>query len=353
MSMDGSLINTAFWVGGIVLLALMLWGVNRILERQRRVKHFSRHLVMMAITFIAILVALLALPDNLIDNQTALNLVGIATTVIVTLSSATLVANAMAGIMLRSVRSFRAGDFIRVDEYMGRVSERGLFHVEIQTAQRDLVTLPNRFLISRPTTVVRSSGTVVVADVSLGYDAARQVVEPLLIEAAERAGLEDPFVQVRELGDYSVTYRAAGVLTDVKTLFDARSLLRRMVLDTLHGAGVEIPSPMLVGHRPLPSREPLIPEVDDILLPRQEGTESSAPSELIFDKADQAEAEERARVEVEALRAREKQIRDEVKATSELERPKLEAELEGLRTSLAEAETRLVALEEVKESEDE
>jgi len=37
-----------------------------------------------------------------------------------------------------------------VGDYFGRVTERGLFHVEIQTEDRDLATLPNMFLVSQP-----------------------------------------------------------------------------------------------------------------------------------------------------------------------------------------------------------
>ena len=52
--------------------------------------------------------------------------------------------------MLRTVRNFRAGDFIRVNDQFGRVTDRGLFHVEIQTADSDLITLPNLYLAAEP-----------------------------------------------------------------------------------------------------------------------------------------------------------------------------------------------------------
>ena len=54
-----------------------------------------------------------------------LALLGLALTAVIALSSTTFVANAMAGLMLRSVKSFRPGDFIRVGEQSGRVTERG------------------------------------------------------------------------------------------------------------------------------------------------------------------------------------------------------------------------------------
>ena len=48
------------------------------------------------------------------------------------------------------------------------------------------------------------------------------------------AELKDPFVQVLDLGDFSVTYRVAGLLEDTKRLLTFRSRLRVAMLDCLH-----------------------------------------------------------------------------------------------------------------------
>lgn len=66
-----------------------------------------------------------------------------------TLASTTLLGNALAGLMLQTIGHFRIGDFIRVGEHCCRVSERGLFHTEIQTEQRELTMLPNLCISSR------------------------------------------------------------------------------------------------------------------------------------------------------------------------------------------------------------
>jgi len=68
-------------------------------------------------------------------------------------------------------------------------------------------------------------------------------VKSLLEKAAASVGLEEPIVQILELGDFSVTYRAAGILRDVKALLGTRAQLRVAILDQLHAAGIEIVSP--------------------------------------------------------------------------------------------------------------
>ena len=345
--------DVPFSVGVIIVLILALGLADRIMERQAGVTKFTRQLTLISLTAMAALTGLLALPDSIADNQSVVQIVGIAATVVVTLSSTTLVSNAMAGLMLRSVRSFRAGDFIKVDDHLGRVSERGLFHVEIQTIQRDLVTLPNQFLITRPMTVVRHSGTVITTDVSLAYDVAHQVVEPLLMEAAERTGLEEPFVQVITLGDYTVTYRVAGFLSDVKSLFTAQSSLRRRVLDTLHDGGVEIASPLLVGHRPLPELDSLVPKIDQAVLEHRQEDESVAPADLIFDKAEEAELDRRTKEELEALRDDLKELEQEAKKATDLEKAKLAENIDALRSQIEVVEAEIEAREEDAEMEEE
>ena len=171
-------------------------------------QRLPRQLALLGVTLFGLVLLVIALPLETETRGQVLSLAGIAFTAVLTLSSTTFVGNAMAGLMLRSIRSFRPGDYIRVDGSFGRVTERGLFHVEIQTVDRDLTTLPNTFLITHPVKVVRADGTIVSETVSLGYDVSRQRVEALLLQAAERTGLVEPFVQVTELGDYSVALSA-------------------------------------------------------------------------------------------------------------------------------------------------
>jgi small-conductance mechanosensitive channel len=66
----------------------------------------------------------------------------------------------------------------------GKCRGAGRFHTEIQTDERTLTTLPNLYLVTNPVTTLRSSGTVVSATVSLGYDVPRGRIEELLLEAA-------------------------------------------------------------------------------------------------------------------------------------------------------------------------
>ena len=272
-----------------VLVIILLFVLQRALNRGVGTDgHQARNqLILLGVTSAGLLVIILTMPIGDSTRGQILGLLGIVLSAGIALSSTTFLGNAMAGIMLRAVKNFRMGDFIRTGDHFGRVSERGIFHTEIQTEDRELTTLPNLYLVTNPVTTIRSSGTVIAATVSLGYDVNRARITELLLRAAERAELEDPFVQVLELGDYSVTYRIAGLLSDVKHFITARSRLRGCVMDALHDGKVEIVSPTFMNTRALAEGRVFIPK-------KHRGASieelESAPESVVFDKAEEAES---------------------------------------------------------------
>ncbi len=273
----------------LVVVATMIgiivarWFVYRRAGADEAEARFRSQLTTVALILIGLLAIIFVLPEDS-DSDLAFSIVGLIVTGALAISSQSIIANAMAGIMLRSVSSFKPGDFIEVAEKMGRVTERGLFHTEIQTADRDLVTMPNALMVSHPVRVVRASGTIVSATASIGYDISRHTLEELFVAAAEAAGLIEPFVQVVELGDYSVNYRVAGFLEDPRSLLAARSNLRCQILDTLHEAQIEIMSPMYVARRAA-SNDALLPPEEVKQTKRFRRTAESR----VFDKAETAQ----------------------------------------------------------------
>jgi small-conductance mechanosensitive channel len=337
--------------GTIVAVIVGLLLVRHLLERNKaRIPgyRFRSQMIMIGLTAVGTLLVIMILPIGDAKRGQLLGLLGIVMSAAIALSSTTFLGNAMAGIMLRAVRNFRTGDFIRVGEHFGRVSERGLFHTEIQTEDRDLTTLPNLFLVTNPVITVRSSGTIISATVSLGYDVSRVEIEKCLLEAARGIGLEDPFVRVMDLGDFSVTYRVAGLLTDVKKLLSVRSRLRASILDTLHDAKIEIVSPLFMNQRPLKDDQVFIPE-SPTTIPEQ--APSSEPEAVAFDKAEDAESLEALRAsyadvgnQIEAL---EKRIGEEPTDAGELQR-----ELERLERRRKRLEAAITAREQKANQDD-
>ena len=302
---------------GVLMLVLLGIGISWLRRRSRGTQEpaesgrFERQWVVVLVVFVLALFVLLKLPIEASIKGQMVQVLGVVLPAAVALSATAFLGNALAGLVLRRTAHFRSGDFIQVGEHFGRVSARTLMHTEIQTEDRDLTTLPNLLLVTSPIKVVRRSGTVVSATVSLGYEIPWSKVEAALLEAAKRADLQGPFVQVQELGDFSVIYRAAGMLEDVRTLFVKRSDLRTHMLDCLHEAEIQILSPNYINLRSLSENAPdTLPERRENLAHAGRAL-GAAPTDLIFDKADSAAALDSRKVdlvEVESELACEKDL---------------------------------------------
>ena len=281
---------------------------------------------LIVVTGVILIIVVLPVTDAL--RAQLLGLVGILLSATIALSAATFMGNAMAGIMLRSIRSFKLGDFIRMENHFGKVSEMGLFHVEIQTRDSNLTTFPNLFLVTNPYHVIRSSGTIVSADISLGYDIHHTTIIPLLKDAADAAGLLEPFVSITQLGDFAVTYKVNGLLQDTKFLISIQSKLHEKMLDSLHQANVEIVSPRFKNTRALPADKFFIPK-QPVAVEEPPNKAEVAPESIVFEKADSAE-------NVESLRQSLEETEQKITATKErVDKAESEAQLATLNKELS------------------
>lgn len=249
---------------------------------------FPRQIIMFGLALVGLVAMVLVLPTNEESRNRLLGIIGLLVSGVVAFSATNIVASLMAGILLRITTPFRIGDFIRVGDHFGRVSERGLFDTEIQSESRELIAIPNTYLASHPVTTIRTSGTIISTTLSLGYDVHHSQIEPLLLRAAEESGLEEPFVHILELGNFAVTYRISGFLPEVKWLITARSNLCRAVLDTLHGQGIEIMSPTYMNQRRVDDAGKII----STIVQEDVSTQPVMAEDIVFDKAEQAEQTE-------------------------------------------------------------
>lgn len=301
---------------------------------------FKRQITKMLILVAGLVALLIALPISDTTRGQLFSLLGLVITAMIALGSTSFVSNAMAGIMLRSVNNFRPGDFVKVGEYTGRVSERGLFHTEIQTEDRDLTTLPNLYLVQQPVTVIRASGTIVSASISLGYDVPHETAKARLLEATANAELADGFVRISELLDHAVLYRVYGFLNDSKKVLLARSRLREEILNMLHEADIEITSPNHMYQRRLDDDTRAIPEKTASSKPVN--SDEGDAEALIFDKAEAAEKTETLRARRDELKESLKELQKNTDNNPDLEKDKekLQRNIERLDAILSERANR-------------
>ena len=312
-----------------ILLALL----NRYLSKYWEKRKFQFQFLMLCLTIVSIVVIIIVLPLSDALRGQLLSLFGILLSAAIAFASTTFIGNILAGVMLRVIKNIKLGDYITVDNITGRATEMNLLHVEVQTEQSDLVTIPNIHMVTYPVKVVRSSGTIVSIDISLGYDISRQQISKQLCLASEDAGLTDGFVQIRNLGDFSVTYRIAGHLQDTSNLLSVRANLHNAVLDRLHADNIEIVSPSFMNTRAI-KEQPIIPTPH---LMEQE-ISSNKLEKLAFEKAEMASSITKAQTAIEQLSS---ELELGKETLSNQEREVIEEKLRVLNDQLSEEQERL------------
>ncbi len=266
-------------------------------------------------------------------KQALLGFLGVVVSAAIAISASSLLGNAFAGFMIRSIPSIKTGSFVRVNEYFGKISERGLLHLEMETDTGELITLPNMYVTSHPLEVLpsREERRSVQVQVAIGYAVHRSKVARLLKEAAERAGLKYPMVFIKDLGNCAVTYESRGFLprkSETLTMV-ARSKFLAMILDVFHENKIEVLSPEIGVSREI-SESNLIPErPPKFSPPKQEGP---SPAELLFEKAKKAENKEQLEDRLQELKDMIKAVKTELDHVYEPERREhLTARMERLR----------------------
>ena len=285
-----------------------------------------RQLALLFLTIMSFFAMILVAPLAESTRNQILALFGIVLSGSIAFSSTSFVTNFMAAVMLRVTKPFSVGDFIQVGELFGKVSERGLFDTEIQTENRELVAIPNSTFINHAVTVTRSSGVIISTTLSLGYDISFEEVEPYMLEAASNAGLSDPYVHIRELGDFSISYRVCGLLADVEGILTTRSLLNHHLLKILHSRGFEVVSPTVTRHINQDADTRIIPKVQLA----NTGVQSAKAEEIVFDKAR----------EIEQLKSTQKELTSKLE---ELRKSKKDnaGEIQSLSDQFSDNETKL------------
>jgi small-conductance mechanosensitive channel len=174
----------------------------------------------------------------------------------VSLGGASVLGQAFSGMILMYTRTFKRGDYVRVGDNEGTVTDLGMFSTRIRTGLGDEITLSNSTVLASTTRnyshTVRGTGCVLDAVVTIGYGTPWRQVEAMLLEAARRTDdvATDPAPIVRQtaLSDYYVEYRLVAY-TPLELPAPRAEVLSRLhghIQDVFNEHGVQIMSPHYV-----------------------------------------------------------------------------------------------------------
>ena len=172
------------------------------------------------------------------------------------LGASSLVGQAASGLILTYGRVFRKGEFVRVADHEGTVTEMGMFTTRIRTGLGEELTVSNASILAGTTKnysrAVMGTGFVLDTAVSIGYDTPWRQVHAMLIEAAGRTSgvLNDPAPQVFQtaLSDWYPVYRLVcqAIPEEPQPRAMILSQLHANIQDVFNEHGVQIMSPQYV-----------------------------------------------------------------------------------------------------------
>jgi small-conductance mechanosensitive channel len=183
-----------------------------------------------------------------------------------TIGGSSVFGQAVSGLVLMYSRTIRVGEYVRINDHEGTVTEMGAFTTRIRTGLGEELTLPNALVLGTVTKnysrVVKGRGFVLDTTVTIGYDTPWRQVESLLTEAACRTPgvLADPQPRVFQtaLSDFYPEYRLVcqAVPTEPRPRAEVLSALHANIQDVFNEYGVQIMSPHYLGD---PASAKLVP----------------------------------------------------------------------------------------------
>jgi small-conductance mechanosensitive channel len=185
----------------------------------------------------------------------------------ISLGASSVVGQAAAGLILTYTRTLRRGEYVRIGDYEGTVTELGMFTTSIRTGLGEVLTIPNSMITSSVSKnysrTVQGNGYVVDTVVTIGYDTPWRQVEAMLTEAARRTDgiLEQPSPRVFQtaLSDFYPEYRLVAQAVPSQPVPRAMllSMLHANIQDVFNEHKVQIMSPHYRGD---PDQEKWVPK---------------------------------------------------------------------------------------------
>ncbi len=174
-----------------------------------------------------------------------------------TIGSSNLVGQGISGLILVYSHTLRLGEYVRIGDVEGTVTEMKTFAVRIRTGMGEELTLPNAMIVGAVTKnysrTVMGAGYIVDTVMTIGYDTPWRQVHAMMIEAARRTEgvLEKPapYVFQTALSDFYVEYRlvAQALASTPRPRAQVLADLHANLQDLFNENGVQIMSPHYLG----------------------------------------------------------------------------------------------------------
>ena len=190
----------------------------------------------------------------------------VALTFVLGLFTSSVLGNVLAYTVLSGSQEFKTGDRVQIGESYGDILEVGIFFTRIKTIKDEVISVPNLTVMAKEVKNFSALKEVLIyISVTLGYDVDKDEAKRTLIESAEKtSGIlstpdKKPFVLLRDLGNYSITYEINAYTNRPNDIIRIKSDLIDKILSDFKKSGIEILSPSYVALRQNLSSSTVVP----------------------------------------------------------------------------------------------
>jgi small-conductance mechanosensitive channel len=202
--------------------------------------------------------------------------------VLFSLGSSSAIANVIAGYSLTYRRAFKVGDRVRIGDAYGDVTAMRLQVTHLRSVKNEEIIIPNSGILNSHvinySTLVNQGGLILHTIATIGYETPWRQVKAMMLMAAERSPdcLKEPppFINVKELGDFAVTYELNVYCDQPQRIEALYTQLHLNVLDVFNQYGVQIMTPHYEGD---PAQLKLVPPDQLYVPPAVPDRESEKP----------------------------------------------------------------------------
>ena len=252
-----AMLEGALTAGAVLLLALWVASAveSKLLRHARGGELSLRKAASNAVRAVLIFVGLLLSLSMVGIDLTALSVLGGAVGVGIGLGLQKLASNYVSGFVILTERSMRIGDFVRLDNFEGRITDIKTRYTVIRSGSGRESIVPNEMLVTNRVENLTLSDTLISQQtlISVGYDSDATLVSRLLVDAAlaqTRVMAEPaPIAALTAFGVNGLDFTLNYWITDPENgQLNIRSEVNVAILNALRSHNIDIPYPQQVVH---------------------------------------------------------------------------------------------------------
>lgn len=262
-----------FWLAVLYFVARYILGLMQVFFRgiesgSVKLASFERdwawptyRILRLVVVIFALVMAYPHIPGS---DSAAFKGISVLLGLVISLGSTSIIGNIIAGYSLTYRRPFKIGDWIKINDTVGEVTEIRVLTTRLRSRKNEEVVIPNTSVLNGEvvnySTRAREQGLILHTTVGIGYETPwRQVDAMLKLAAARTPGLlqePEPFVLKTALADFAVTYELNVHCAEPMSMPKLYTALHENILDVFNEYDVAIMTPAYEADTPEPKLVP-------------------------------------------------------------------------------------------------